>query len=107
MSWNKNTIRDRTIDAVSQTLKEQNISFELSELGRVVDMGLGADEEEIPIRRLVFGSTVYLERMERTADCDSNDSVVAHKFTLETEPKDWQIEIEEKLEGEEHISSDI
>jgi len=103
MSWNKNTVSFSPIDMIVGVLSDLKIPYQLSVLATVKGYGLNDDYLDLPdwkIRRLQFKNTVYLEQIEQDADCDTDDIITAHKFTIETEPEDWQpILRTNKLEG--------
>jgi hypothetical protein len=92
MSWNKNTINLSQIDAWINLCKSNNMAYELTVLGKVRGRGLN-DDGDLEIRRLRCGESVLLERMERTADCDSDDLIQSYQYNRATEPKQWDIEI--------------
>lgn len=100
MSWNKNTIITSKIDATIDTLKNCGVDFELTEIGRVLGMGLNdtygssivvGDDGHYPIRRLAYKNIVILEVMVRNPDCDGDDHIMSHEFDSGEEPKDWEI----------------
>jgi len=103
MSWDKNTISFSDIDAVIDALKDIGIDYKLSVLTRVVGRGLNDDymgREFWELRRLEYGNTVYLEKIEQDAECDTDDIITSHKFTKSTEPKDWVAIIQTDKTGE-------
>ena len=103
MSWDKNTISFSDIDAVIDVLKDVGLDYKLSVMARVRGWGLNDDytgKEFWELRRLEYGNTVYLEKIEQDADCDVDDIITSSKFTKSTEPKDWVAIIQTDKTGE-------
>ncbi len=106
MSWDKNTINMSQIDTILDTLRETSIGYNLSVLTKVRGRGLNdsdmfSDKETYyELRRLEYGNTVYLDKIEQDADCDTDDIISSHKFTRATAPKDWEAVIQTDYTGE-------
>lgn len=100
MSWNKNTVDNSFVDRTIELLDELEIPYKLTTLGEVHGLGLNDDYarngKPYEARRLEYGDFVILERMERSADCDSDDYFISEKFSKANEPENWEILIEEK-----------
>lgn len=112
MSYDKNTINMSSLDMVKEILGDLGYSYLL--IVQVSVRGRGFNDSRYHfenddhtreydlrrlqyynLRRLQYGNWVILERIERTADCDADDTITSHKFRLEDEPKDWKYTIEE------------
>jgi hypothetical protein len=106
MSWDKNTLNFSVINATLDILRDLGEPFVLSIIGNV--MGNGINDEEwtkdedgdpypqlkyYPIHRLEYKNTVILEQIQRTQDCDCNDTIISFKFKKEEEPTNWEIDI--------------
>jgi len=106
MSWDKNTINMSRIDTITDVLKDAGIGYNLLVLAKVRGRGLNdsdmfSDKETYyELRRLEYGNTVYLDKIEQDADCDVDDVITSHKFTKETEPKNWIAVIQTDYTGE-------
>ena len=100
MSWNKNTVDKSFVDQAIKLLDELEIPYKVETLGEVQGMGLnddyGRDRRPYEARRLEYAGFVMLERMERSADCDSDDYFISEKFKIEDEPEKWDILVEEE-----------
>lgn len=95
MSWDKNTLSFSQIDAVVDVLKDMGVSYKLTVITKVLgrglnDGGMWDKDKYYELRRLEYGNTVYLEKIEQDADCDADDIISSHKFTKATEPKNWK-----------------
>ena len=104
MSWNKNTRVMSSLNAVKEAMDELGFPYELTVLGKVMGIGLNdnlcGDDVYYEMRRLEYRDLVILEQLIRHYDCDVDDLVVSEKFSLEQEPKDWQILTKIKEEEE-------
>lgn len=101
MSWNKNTFVMSKVDAVVDTLKKCGVDYKLTELDRVIGMGLNDNygfvealgrDGKYPIRRLAYNDLVVLEKMIRNPDCDGDDHIMSFEFKADEEPDDWECE---------------
>lgn len=93
MSFDKNTINNSEIDAAIKVLEDIDIPYKLTEIGIIHGFGINdIDGAGYPIRRLEYLNTVMLERIDRTTDCDADDTIHSYKFVRGEEPKDWEIE---------------
>ena len=116
MSWNKNTVVSCDLETRVKMLEELGVSFKLMEIGEVAGNGLNddhtcyyennfrivvtknhaedyrADTINYRLYRLEYNGKVILERMERHPDCDMDDLIVTFEFTVESEPKEWELE---------------
>ena len=98
MSWNKNTYVCSEIDTVIRMLKELDEPYTLTYLGDVRAMGLNDDygpepKEFYSIRKLEYRDKIILERMERSCDCDMDDTLVSYTYNRGEEPAEWPLEI--------------
>ena len=100
MSWDKNTINQSNLNAVKDVLDDLKIKYTLVIKECVRGSGLNDDmcgEMRVyELRRLSYRNFVILEQMNRTSDCDADDTITSQKFTKENEPKDWQYVINEQ-----------
>lgn len=105
MSWNKNTVVSSHIEIMVSLFKEHNIPYTLTEIGQVQGNGLNdrycsdksdfrreitsfQEDEHYPdyhvvkykLYRLDCGEKVYLEKIVRYTDCDSDDYVSMSEF---------------------------
>ena len=96
MSWDKNTVNASSINMIISILELETIPYEVVNIGNVTDMGLSSaydDDEMIPLHKIITNNAVYLERMERTDDCDFDDFIRMYMFTKANEPAKWDLEI--------------
>lgn len=96
MSWNKNTINHSKLDEFIEVWEKQNKCYVLYILGFVKGYGLNDDEDTVyAIRKAINwdDNMVVLERMERTHDCDCDDTIVSYIFPLGDCPENWEIEV--------------
>jgi len=101
MSWDKRTINMSHLDMVMEMLDDSGFSYTLTVEASVIGLGINDDTltrelKHYDLRRLQYGNWVILERIERTADCDEDDTISSHKFSLWEEPKDWKYIIERR-----------
>lgn len=110
MSWTKKTIILSKLDNKQTELKNSNLPYVVSLLGKVQGQGLN-DWEHIPlkaplveglaavatenlrtywIRRLDWGDNVILERIIQTKDMSLNDYVISLQFKTHNLPQVWQ-----------------
>ena len=100
MSWDKRTINMSHLDMVRELLDDSGFPYTLIVQESVPGFGINDDipltgePKYYDLRRLQYGNWVILERIERTADCDEDDTISSHKFSLWEEPKDWKYIIE-------------
>ena len=86
MSWNKNTINCSHLEAVIQPLKDCDIHYRVTVLGKVMGMGLNddmdwsGDDKYYEIRKLEYKDEVVIEQMERHPDCDIDDIIVSYQM---------------------------
>lgn len=98
MGWNKNTIRSNFDDMVN-LMSELGHFVEITMLGKVMGMGLNDNEDTwYPIRKAVCMppdsiGIVLMEQMQRSLDCDCDDMIICHRFTTNTAPSAWDVEI--------------
>lgn len=104
MSWDKNTIVLSNLDNVATTLEEIGIPYKITELGKLKGFGLNDDlygdkDKYYPIRKLEYTTVkglnvVIAERMIRTHDCDSDDTLISVKLPQSTfDDNEWKLEI--------------
>ena len=103
MSWNKNTIRITQVDTTLKVLCKANIPYTLELLGSVGGRGLNDDvwwdgegnevDAMYDCRKLTYGDTVLMERMDRSSDCDSDDFFTSYEFKVGEEPKEWELSV--------------
>ena len=108
MSWDKQTINQSTIPTIAALLEQLGIQHIVYTIATVEDWGgWGSENDGIPLRRLRVripreGETydreiTYLDQMQRTYDCDSNDYVVtlcSEDEWLDTPLEIWLDEID-------------
>jgi len=110
MSYEKNTYNFSQIDSIIYTLESLKHSYTLIEIGKV--KGFGCNDLDIyfgdytggiikyyTLRKLQFKDKIFLEQMHRTYDCDSDDTIMSHEFTLENQPEEWYLEVYDDYEG--------
>ena len=112
MNWNKNTVVKSDIKMRVGILKEFKKKHKLTEIARVSGNGLNdecASDDDGGFRRirvknpnlkkkdvfyklfrLEYTKCVFLERIERNPDCDSDDVITVHRFRMSKEPKRWK-----------------
>ena len=98
MSWNKNTINASHIDVVKSILDDLKINYALETKECVPGFGANDNGKQYSLRKLSCQDFVILEQILQTLDCDCNDIITSHKFTKETEPKDWKYIVKEQEE---------
>jgi len=87
------------IDGTISILEKLGISYKVTELGRILGLGLNDDyreEKDYPIRKLEYRDTILLEKMMRNSDCDMDDYIISYEFVKGHEPKNWKIEEREE-----------
>lgn len=110
MSWTKRTINLSKLDKKQVELKESNLPYVVSLLGKVKGQGIN-DWEHVPLkttvlegihavatenlkyywlRRLDWEDNVILEKIIQSDDMALNDYVFSMQFKVKTLPKDWQ-----------------
>lgn len=104
MSWDKQCYNMSQILQTVEILKKTKTEYNLSVLGEVVNMGnamLYGDEfeENIKLYKLDFQDEIWLDKMIRTCDCDSDDYVQTYKFKKGEEPHEWWLEEYTDYEG--------
>lgn len=92
MSCSKDVLLASEVDITIRALRDLKRPFSMRVLGQV--KGMGNEDGFYQIRRLAFNNIVILEQMVRMNDCDLSDVLTSREFSLQTEPKDWPIEIE-------------
>jgi hypothetical protein len=102
MSYNKNTIRVTEVDATLKVLCKANITYTLEVLGSVVGLGMNDDTYDregneisgnYECRKLTYGDTVLMERMDCSSDCDSNDYFNSYEYKKGEEPETWELSV--------------
>lgn len=101
MSWDKQTIHQSEVDAITKVLDILSVPYSVKIIGEALDRGgyMFDDEKPISLRRLEFVNRVVLERVIRTADCDADDTIVSEMFYVNQEPQKWELEITYDEEG--------
>ncbi|MDO8661006.1 MAG: hypothetical protein Q7K43_03895 [Candidatus Woesearchaeota archaeon] len=73
-----------TLDATLRVLQKTNTPFDLEVVGEVA--GRGLNDTDFPgtylLQRLQYGNTVIREQMERTCDCDCDDTLFSTEVSL-------------------------
>lgn len=109
MSWDKNTINLSNLVGYIELLKELEIPFTIEARGSVKGMGLNDNDEwdeknKCPkmkyylLSKLSVGNLVFIEQMQRTNDCDSDDYIILLKFNKDEVPDNIPLEITESYE---------
>ena len=97
MSWNKNTINNSQLYTFAYTFGKVRRPINIEIIGYAEGYGLNDIYEDniglYPIRKLSFDDIVVLEQMQRTVDCDTDDTIVSIMFDADKVPSDWPIEI--------------
>jgi hypothetical protein len=98
MSWDKNTLNNSIIPDIIVLLKAIKIKHKVTEIKRV--LGHGCNDEidtYYTLNKLEVSNMIYIDQIIRTADCDTDDTIITHKFSKEFGiPKNFKIEIELK-----------
>jgi hypothetical protein len=99
MSWDKQTIIISEIDSLISLLSQLGVPYGLEKLGNVADNGTWSDPlKALTIRVLTYstnhdGLQTIVEQMQRTIDCDTNDTLVSIKNPKDFDAKSWKLEI--------------
>ncbi len=106
MSWEKYTINLSQINAIVDVLQDVGMDFTLANITSVLGRGVN-DEEWVDtadgepelkgkiylIRKLEYANYIIVEQMQKTHDCDCNDTLVSIKFDKDKFPEDFKYEI--------------
>jgi len=82
MSWDKNTINMSTIQSIIVILKQLNIKYKVTEIKKVSGMGNNDNPGDFySLQKLEIKDMIYIDQMINTTDCDSDDTIITHKFS--------------------------
>lgn len=100
MSWDKTTINASYIDIKRDELIKKNEQFLLINLANLMNMGNNylIDKNEIfyaefiPMNMLICKDGVYIDKFNRTYDCDSDDAIETLFFDFDEVPDEIYLE---------------
>jgi hypothetical protein len=98
MSWDKNTYDMSTIRDIIVLLDALQINYKLTKIKNVSGRGNNDNlDNSYTLQKLEVNNIIYIDQMIRTTDCDTDDTIITHKFLKKTGvPKNFKEEIEIK-----------
>lgn len=98
MSWKKQTINLSKIDKIVENLRQEQIPYIISLLGKVEGKGLNdiLENEEwrvYQLRRLDYDNKIMLERIIQTNDIELDDFIISKVFYKDECPDEWYYKI--------------
>lgn len=97
MSWDKTTINASYIDMKRDELIKKNEQFLLINLSNLMNMGNQylsefEDVDLIPMNLLICKDGVFIDKFNRTYDCDSDDAIETLFFDFDEVPDEIYLE---------------
>lgn len=97
MSWDKTTINASYIDMKRNELIKKSEQFLLINLSNLMNMGNQylsefEDVDLIPMNMLICKDGVYIDKFNRTYDCDSDDAIETLFFDFDEVPDEIYLE---------------
>ncbi len=96
MSWDKNTYIISEIDTVIKLWKDLRLDYKLKTIAEVIAMGINDSFEDrltYPLRILLTSKKIFVEQMQRTYDCDSDDCVRSVALDMNDLPEKFPLEV--------------